>query len=260
MHHKDRAMVFFQAGRVLCHILKAKIQTQRSTDEKVFKEFKLNCSSNAKHKDIFCQGLKNALSPLASGDLVALTGTNTSRNHHTFLHFLYSTFKITTKIARSPKHSTPNWHINWGLLPFFSFITWNTSTDLQSLALSEVLFYNHSRKAEDTLQHPAHHTQPFLSFFVPFNSNSRKEFHTALRMNNPVSNIAGNSHIWDKSRFQPDSCLNHMDSLILLNKSSPVQILDDSDNVLFNFTNLGHNTCLWKTSKVICRGLKISEV
>lgn len=170
MHHKDRAMVFFQAGRVLCHILKAKIQTQRSTDEKVFKEFKLNCSSNAKHKDIFCQGLKNALSPLASGDLVALTGTNTSRSHHTFLHFLYSTFKITTKIARSLKHSTPNWHINWGLLPFFSFITWNTSTDLQSLALSEVLFYNHSRKAEDTLQHPPHPTPPSLFFLSLFPS------------------------------------------------------------------------------------------
>lgn len=119
MHRKGRAMALFQAGRVLCHILKAKIQIQRSTDEKVFKQFKLSCSPNAKHKDIFCPGLKNAFSPLASGDLVALAGTNTSRSHHTFLYFLNSTFKITTKIARSPEHNSPNWHIIWGLLPFF---------------------------------------------------------------------------------------------------------------------------------------------
>lgn len=71
-------MAFFQAGRVLCYVLKAKIQTQRSTDEKVFKEFNLNCSPNAKHKDIFCQGLRKAFSPLAGGDLAALAGTNTS--------------------------------------------------------------------------------------------------------------------------------------------------------------------------------------
>lgn len=76
MYQKGRP--FFKQGGVLCHILKAKIQTQRSTDETVFKKLKLTCSPNAKHKGIFCQGLKNAFSSLASGDLVALAGTNTS--------------------------------------------------------------------------------------------------------------------------------------------------------------------------------------
>lgn len=52
---------------------------------------------------------------------------------------------------------------------------------------------------------------------------------------------------------------NILDSVILLNKFSPIQILDDSDKFLFKFTNSRHNIRLWKTCKLIFRDLKISE-
>lgn len=119
MDYKDIAMAFSQPGKVPCHILKEKIPTQRSTEEKIFKKCKLNRSSNTKHKDICCQGLKNIFSPFARGDLVALAGTNMSWRHHTRLHFLDLTFKITTEITRSPNQNSQNWHKFEVFPPFF---------------------------------------------------------------------------------------------------------------------------------------------
>lgn len=210
MDYKDIAMAFSHPGKVPCHILKEKIPTQRSTEEKIFKKCKLNRSSNTKHKDICCQGLKNVFSPFARGDSVALAGTNMSWSHHTCLHFLDLTFKITTKINQKPKPGLSKLTQIWGFPPLFSFMK-HTHRLAQSLALSEALFYNHSRKAEDVLQtRLPTRPQPFLYLFVSFNSKSRKELHTALRMNNCINKIAGNTHIWDKSKLQPDSCLKHV--------------------------------------------------